>query len=155
MVDVRRLRLQRGWSQEQLAEMTGLSVRTIQRVEQGGTPSLETAKALAAMFEVDVQVLLVGPVASEDDAQGGQDRALQSVGPPANAYYWADLYRLIAHVAAYVLIAVLLSMASVSRLLQGEWIAYTLLGWGLGVVSHGCYVAVVVALSNRKRRSSA
>ncbi|WP_428831123.1 helix-turn-helix domain-containing protein, partial [Campylobacter coli] len=28
---VRKLRLQRGWSQDQLATMTGLSVRTIQR----------------------------------------------------------------------------------------------------------------------------
>lgn len=30
---VRKLRLQRGWSQEQLATLTGLSVRTIQRIE--------------------------------------------------------------------------------------------------------------------------
>jgi len=33
--------------------MTGLSVRTIQRLERGETPSLETAKALASVFEVD------------------------------------------------------------------------------------------------------
>ena len=32
---VRKLRLQRGWSQEQLAEMSGLSTRTIQRIERG------------------------------------------------------------------------------------------------------------------------
>lgn len=32
---IRKLRLQRGWSQEQLAELTGLSTRTIQRIERG------------------------------------------------------------------------------------------------------------------------
>lgn len=50
---VRKLRLRRGWSQDQLAEFTGVTVRTIQRVERGHKPSLETAKALAAVFEVD------------------------------------------------------------------------------------------------------
>lgn len=51
---VRKLRLQRGWSQDHLAELTGLSVRTIQRVERGQKPSLETSKSLAAVFEVDL-----------------------------------------------------------------------------------------------------
>ena len=32
---VQKLRLQRGWSQEQLAVVSGLSVRTIQRIERG------------------------------------------------------------------------------------------------------------------------
>lgn len=51
---VRKLRLRNGWSQEQLAEMTGLSVRTIQRIERGQAASLESQKALAAVFEVDI-----------------------------------------------------------------------------------------------------
>ncbi len=53
---LRKLRLQRGWSQEQVAELTDLSVRTIQRIERGGQPSLESAKALAAVFEVELTV---------------------------------------------------------------------------------------------------
>jgi transcriptional regulator with XRE-family HTH domain len=32
---VQKLRLQRGWSQQQLAELSGLNVRTIQRIEKG------------------------------------------------------------------------------------------------------------------------
>ena len=48
---VKQLRLQRAWSQEQLAEMAGLSVRTIQRIENGERPGLETLSALAAVFE--------------------------------------------------------------------------------------------------------
>lgn len=46
------LRLKKQWSQEMLAEMTGLSVRTIQRIEQGHKASLESTKALNAIFEV-------------------------------------------------------------------------------------------------------
>lgn len=53
---VKKLRLKRGWSQTQLAEMVGVTSRTIQRLEQGQSPSLETSKALASVFEVDLSV---------------------------------------------------------------------------------------------------
>jgi transcriptional regulator with XRE-family HTH domain len=46
------LRLEKGWSQEQLATISGLSDRTIQRAERGETPSLETVRALAASFDL-------------------------------------------------------------------------------------------------------
>ena len=54
---IRKLRLQRGWTQNQLADMTGVTSRTIQRIEQGHKPSLETCKALAAVFEVNLSVI--------------------------------------------------------------------------------------------------
>ncbi|MBX2849393.1 MAG: helix-turn-helix domain-containing protein [Acidiferrobacterales bacterium] len=52
---VRKLRLKRGWSQEQLAALTGLSVRTIQRIERGQAPSLESQNALASVLEVGIE----------------------------------------------------------------------------------------------------
>ena len=54
---VRAGRERRAWSQEQLAEVTGLSLRTIQRVETSGAASFETAKAIAAVYESDVASL--------------------------------------------------------------------------------------------------
>ena len=57
IVRVRELRLARGWSQAQLAEMSGLSVRTIQRIETGANPGLESLRELAAVFGVDVSEL--------------------------------------------------------------------------------------------------
>ena len=54
---VRTLRIQRGWSQDQLAQLSGLSVRTIQRIERGKTAGLESLKSLAAVFEVNSQDL--------------------------------------------------------------------------------------------------
>jgi transcriptional regulator with XRE-family HTH domain len=56
---IKALRLQRGWSQEQLAELTGLSVRTIQRVEKGQSPSLESLRAFAAVFDMSVEDIQV------------------------------------------------------------------------------------------------
>lgn len=55
---VKKLRHKKNWSQEQLAEVAGLSVRTIQRIESGGKASLESLKALASVLEVDVPILV-------------------------------------------------------------------------------------------------
>ena len=59
-IDSKRIRSERekrAWSQEQLAEVAGVALRTIQRVETSGAGSYETAKAIAAVFEVDVSDL--------------------------------------------------------------------------------------------------
>ncbi|WP_069946474.1 helix-turn-helix domain-containing protein [Microbulbifer aggregans] len=54
---VKKLREKRNWSQEQLAQLAGLSLRTIQRVEAGNKASLETLKSLASVFEVELSKL--------------------------------------------------------------------------------------------------
>ncbi|MCO4856466.1 helix-turn-helix transcriptional regulator [Herbaspirillum sp. WGmk3] len=43
----------RQWSQEQLAEISGLSVRTVQRIEQSEPSSMDSRRALARAFEFD------------------------------------------------------------------------------------------------------
>ena len=45
---IKRWREERHWSQEHLADLAGIGLRTIQRVEQGEKASGETLKALAA-----------------------------------------------------------------------------------------------------------
>ncbi|MGA4607655.1 helix-turn-helix transcriptional regulator [Pseudoalteromonas maricaloris] len=47
-------RVERAWSQSELAQVSGLSLRTIQRIEKSGAASLESIKALAAVYEVNV-----------------------------------------------------------------------------------------------------
>ena len=54
---VRRLREAKNWSQEQLAKASGVSLRTIQRVETEGTASRETRVCLAAALDVDVTLI--------------------------------------------------------------------------------------------------
>jgi len=50
-------RKSRAWTQQHLADACGVSMRTIQRVENNGSGSLETIKALASCFELDVAKL--------------------------------------------------------------------------------------------------
>lgn len=52
--DIKKMRLDNHWSQDQLAEMSGLSIRTIQRIESGENAGLESLKSLAAVFETDI-----------------------------------------------------------------------------------------------------
>jgi transcriptional regulator with XRE-family HTH domain len=54
---IKRLRMKSNGSQEQLAQLSGLSLRTIQRVEAGSKASLETLKSLASIFEVELSTL--------------------------------------------------------------------------------------------------
>ena len=49
---IKQLRKQQSWSQELLAKVSGLSLRTIQRVEKDSNASSETLLALAAAFNV-------------------------------------------------------------------------------------------------------
>jgi len=60
-IAVRRSRIERGWSQEQLAIAAGLSLRTVQRVESEGIASLSTASGLAATFAVPLVQLQEEP----------------------------------------------------------------------------------------------
>lgn len=57
---LRELRLARQWSQDQLAALSGLNLRTIQRLESGAKISNESLRALSAVFEVPAESLLVG-----------------------------------------------------------------------------------------------
>ena len=54
---LKQLRIAHHLSQEQLAQMSGLNVRTIQRIESGHNASTESLKCLAAALEVDIETL--------------------------------------------------------------------------------------------------
>lgn len=77
---VARLRKQKGWTQERLAEETGLSVRTIQRIEKGDDSSLETLGLVANALNISVNELFnddedsqtLEKVAAYADEQAGQ-----------------------------------------------------------------------------------
>ncbi len=55
------LRKSKHWSQEQLADACGINLRTIQRVENTGKGSVETVRALASVFEIDAEDMIVKP----------------------------------------------------------------------------------------------
>ncbi len=55
---VRSKRQQRAWSQEHLAHVSGLGIRTVQRIEGTGLASYESAKAIASVLEIPVAELI-------------------------------------------------------------------------------------------------
>ena len=58
---IKETRINRGWTQAQLAELCAVNIRTIQRVESDGTASLETTMALAAAFDLEIKELFANP----------------------------------------------------------------------------------------------
>lgn len=54
---LKELRISRHLSQEQLAQIAGLNVRTVQRIESGHNASLESLKSLASALDVDIETL--------------------------------------------------------------------------------------------------
>lgn len=58
---VRNARQQRGWTQEVLAEIAGLSPRTVQRIESQGVASNESLNGLCAALQVGREQLLTSP----------------------------------------------------------------------------------------------
>lgn len=54
---IRQEREQRAWSQEHLAEVSGLALRTIQRIESSGSASYESAGAIAAVIGLPIAAL--------------------------------------------------------------------------------------------------
>ncbi len=130
---IQKLRLQRGWSQEQLATISGLSTRTIQRIESGQTPSLETVKTLAAIFEIDVSQLT---------KQDGKDMALtpSNLAEAEETVAFARVRRIKAfylHIVKYVGVIAMLSIINLVTSPHYFWAAWPALGWGIGLIGHG------------------
>ena len=138
---IRKLRLQRGWSQEQLAQMTDLSVRTIQRAERGKSISVESIKSLAAVFDVDLSHLYQPELTNEEiemkeeNMTWEEQRALE---------YVRDVKGFYSHLLSFVLVMPLLFLVNYLTTPQYMWAWWPLLGWGIGVASHALSISEFV-----------
>lgn len=135
---VRKLRLEKGWSQEQLAEISGLSVRTIQRVERGQKPSLETLKSLAAVFELNVSDL------SKEDTMSSQTTI--SAEEEKAILFVRDIKGFYTHLTIYAVVVICLFILNSVRSPNHYWVIWPAIGWGVGVVFHGLNVFEVFSL---------
>lgn len=59
---IKALRQSRNWTQRQLADIVGYSVRTIRRIENDGIESITTVNAFAEIFGVSALDILNGDV---------------------------------------------------------------------------------------------
>ena len=140
---VQRLRLQRGWSQEQLAELSGLSARTIQRIERGQPASLETSKALGAVFNIDISDLKEPQtdMTPKDDINPDEALAFAHVRKIKGFYI---------HLFQYLVVIFGLAIVNILTSPSYLWFLWPAFGWGLGVAMHGMTIFDRIPFLNAK-----
>jgi transcriptional regulator with XRE-family HTH domain len=127
---LRKYRLDRGLSQEQLAAMAGLSPRTVQRIERGAVPSLETLKCLAAALDVgldDLRGAITSPEARDEAERIAQAQV-------------RDLRDFHVHALQYAVVIAGLLVLNLMTSPGTLWSAYAAAAWGLGLMVHGLSV---------------
>lgn len=126
---VQKLRLQRGWSQQQLAELSGLNVRTIQRIEKGQEPSVESLKSLAAVFNVEFSTLKEqGMDNITNESQSAEEILAFNQVRKLKGFY--------IHLAQYVLVVAVLAVINALTTPNRWWVQWVVMGWGVGVFFH-------------------
>jgi transcriptional regulator with XRE-family HTH domain len=138
---VQKLRLQRGWSQEQLAELSGLSVRTIQRLERGQPASVETLKALGAAFEVDFSELkepAMNAVINENPSPPNA-AAINAEETLALAYV-RKLKGFYVNLLQYLVAIPVLAVFNLIMTPHFPWVIFPALGWGMTLLGRGFMV---------------
>jgi transcriptional regulator with XRE-family HTH domain len=131
---IQKLRLKHGWSQQQLADASGLSARTIQRIEAGQPASTETLKSLAAVFEVDFSTLqpeqtMTSTESTQTDRQ--EEEAFKYVRKLRGFY---------THLFQYIVITLALLAINLIFSPHKMWVFWVIGGWGLGVLMHASRV---------------
>lgn len=135
-MSIQKMRLNRGWSQQQLADASGLSARTIQRIEAGHPASTETLKSIAAVFEVNFSTLSLEPNMSTEilnNKEVLEQLAFKKVHR-LRGYY----LHLLIYVVMNVGCAVLNFLTTPAYL----WFVGMTIFWGLGLTIHTLQVLV-------------
>ncbi|MCU5772434.1 helix-turn-helix domain-containing protein [Erwiniaceae bacterium BAC15a-03b] len=137
---VRNLRLARAWSQEQLAEMASLSVRTVQRIENGEQPSLETLSALAAVFDTSVAELTDNGIPAEQSLDQIIADARQRIEAEKRFYRAA---------VTAVVVCTLLWFLNQATSADNYWSAWVALIWGALLLVKGFRLFVLRGVIER------
>jgi transcriptional regulator with XRE-family HTH domain len=129
---IKRWREERHWSQEHLAELAGIGLRTVQRIENGETASQDSLKALAAAFNVDVMALSVDPrVKAAEALQREQARKVAAL----RLSFWIHLASYLMGMVIFAGISIGMGSASV-MLWPAIW-------WTVGLSGHAVTVVIV------------
>ena len=125
---IRQRRIKKGWSQIQLAEFAGVSLRTIQRIEKGHTPTIETLKSLAAVYEVDFNELMDESNYSEvDESRLSDEEVIELEHIRKVQKFLRDVMYFVAYLPFVVVV-------SISDLIDGTWLYWPAAIWGLYLI---------------------
>ncbi len=141
---IHKLRLQHGWSQEQLAELAGVSVRTVQRLEQGKPATTESLKALGSALGVPFHELRTTPMeTSTDMTHATADAPSPIASDEALALYKVRKLRgFYIHALYYAVVMTGLLLLNLWTARDGGpfWVIWPALGWGVGLLINGIKV---------------
>lgn len=129
MLIIKKMRLQNGWSQAELAQFSGLSVRTVQRVEKGMKPGLETLKSLAAVFDLDIADFQQEEEFMETTEVSEEEKKAFEYVQELKAFY--------IHLITYVIVMIGLLILNLITYPGYLWVMWPAMGWGIGLVIHG------------------
>jgi transcriptional regulator with XRE-family HTH domain len=135
-MSIQKMRLTRGWSQQQLADASGLSARTVQRIESGHPGSVESLKSIAAVFEVNFSTLTTETAMKDDD---NNPQAAEELIAFKRAQRLRKYYQ---HLLSYVVVnigCIAVNLLTTPGLL---WFPGLTLFWGLGLLVHTLTVLV-------------
>ena len=150
---VKKFRLQKCSSQEQLAEMTGLSVRTIQRLEKGQPASMESLKALASVFEIDLSELQEHSMISQSQSSemhpsttaGSSQQWITREEEQAIAYV-ENVKGFYIHLLSFLVIMPALVGLNLLISPQVMWFWYVLAPWLVAFVLHAIFTFPILKL---------
>ncbi|PID63840.1 MAG: XRE family transcriptional regulator [Gammaproteobacteria bacterium] len=136
---IQKLRLEKGWSQQQLADMSGLSKRTIQRLENGNTLSVESVKSLAAVFEVDFSTLNGALTMNNNDTLAATiadpKQTLTLTAKEQAAYQKVrQIKQFYISLCVYVVVISCLAVINWWTSPDYWWVKWVILGWGIGLL---------------------
>lgn len=149
---IRKLRLEKGLSQEQLADMAGISTRTLQRIERGAAASPETLKCLAAVLEVNFADLRKDQTMTTPTPKTLPTDPILPVLPNEEREameYVRDIRSFYVHAIQYALIMTGLTLLNLWTSPGFLWVIYPAIGWGIGLIVHGLSVFEVFDLFGR------
>lgn len=135
-MSIQKMRLQPGWSQQQLADASGLSARTIQRIEAGLPGSVESMKSIAAVFEVDFSTL-TSEAATMDEvkmSEACRERIASWRVRRMRGWYL--------HVTMYLVVTLASAAIDLFTTPGIIWFIGLALFWGIGVLFHAITVFV-------------
>lgn len=135
-MSIQKLRLERGWTQEQIAEHSGLSVRTIQRIENGKPANLESLKCLAAVFETTVSSLVQEPKMTNDTTA----ETLREHQEREAIEYVQNLKAFHMHWISFAVILPCLYVFNITVTPEYLWIGWVAVPWALALALHAVVI---------------
>ncbi len=143
-MSVQKRRLEKGWSQEHLAQLSGLSLRTVQRIESGKNAGNDSLNALAAAFDIEIAVLreeqtMAANTATTKPSVTGSGTTSTDNTDEYSQHKMAFLMNL----AAFFVIMPLLYWLNITLSPATQWVEVVAAAWGAAFVLHGLVILLM------------